>query len=201
MELIVPVFAAVALLAFAGFVVLRLWRGRRSGISIRMQVFVTMAAISGGFAALLGLIAVERLEHRRFPGLHQEGVGPHVRRRTPQCLGLDGLARRNCRVPRSEIKVAPRSRRLVLCRAIACVVQAGGLHHLQGAGKRGAPNHCIVQPVRYARLLRRRLDLRRLERFDQRWDADMFVADGPDTLQCRRPLESIAMIAPPAMTR
>ena len=38
MELLVPVLASAALLAFAGFVLLRLWRGRRSGISIRMQV-------------------------------------------------------------------------------------------------------------------------------------------------------------------
>lgn len=64
MELLVPLLASAALCAFAGFVLLRLWRGRRSGVSIRMQFFVSMAAVSGGFAAMLGLIAVERLEAR-----------------------------------------------------------------------------------------------------------------------------------------
>lgn len=64
MELIVPFLAAIALCAGAALLLMRLWQGRRSGVSIRMQVFVTMAAVSGGFAALLGLIAVERLEHR-----------------------------------------------------------------------------------------------------------------------------------------
>lgn len=64
MELAVPVLAGGALLAFASFVLLRLWRSVRRGLSIRMQVFVAMAAVSGAFAALLGLIAVERLELR-----------------------------------------------------------------------------------------------------------------------------------------
>lgn len=64
MELAILALAGVSLLAFAGFVLLRLWRGRRSGISIRMQVFVSMAAVSGAFAFLLGLIAIERLEAR-----------------------------------------------------------------------------------------------------------------------------------------
>ncbi len=64
MELFIAVLAGIAFSAFAGFVLLRLWRGRRSGISIRMQVFVSMAAVSGVFAAMLGLIAVQRLESR-----------------------------------------------------------------------------------------------------------------------------------------
>lgn len=64
MELLLPVLASIALSAFAGFVFLRLWRGRLTGISIRMQVFVAMAAVSGAFAALLGLVAVQRVESR-----------------------------------------------------------------------------------------------------------------------------------------
>lgn len=61
---VVPVLATLALLAFLGFVLSRLYRSLRRGLSIRMQVFVAMAAVSGVFAALLGVIAVQRLELR-----------------------------------------------------------------------------------------------------------------------------------------
>jgi signal transduction histidine kinase len=61
---VVPVLATLALLAFLGFVLYRLYRSLRRGLSIRMQVFVAMAAVSGVFAALLGVIAVQRLELR-----------------------------------------------------------------------------------------------------------------------------------------
>ena len=64
METAVPVFTGVLLLLFSGFVLLRLLRSVRRGLSIRMQVFVAMTAVSGGFAALLGVIAVQRLELR-----------------------------------------------------------------------------------------------------------------------------------------
>jgi signal transduction histidine kinase len=64
MEMAVPVLTGVLLLLFSGFVLLRLLRSVRRGLSIRMQVFVAMAAVSGGFAALLGVIAVQRLELR-----------------------------------------------------------------------------------------------------------------------------------------
>ena len=60
----VPVLTGVLLLLFSGFVLLRLLRSVRRGLSIRMQVFVAMTAVSGGFAALLGVIAVQRLELR-----------------------------------------------------------------------------------------------------------------------------------------
>ncbi len=60
----VPVLTGVVLLLFSGFVLLRLLRSVRRGLSIRMQVFVAMTAVSGGFAALLGVIAVQRLELR-----------------------------------------------------------------------------------------------------------------------------------------
>src|SRR5580704_5605074 len=60
----IPTLAGVALLGFAGFVLFRLWRSLQLGLSIRMQVFVGMAVVSGGFAALLGLLAVRGLESR-----------------------------------------------------------------------------------------------------------------------------------------
>jgi signal transduction histidine kinase len=64
MEMAVPVLTGFALLMFSGFVLLRLLRSVRLGLSIRMQVFVAMTVVSGGFAALLGVIAVQRLELR-----------------------------------------------------------------------------------------------------------------------------------------
>ena len=64
MEMAVPVLTGVVLVLFSGFVLLRLLRSVRRGLSIRMQVFVAMTVVSGGFAALLGVIAVQRLELR-----------------------------------------------------------------------------------------------------------------------------------------
>lgn len=64
MEMAVTVLTGVLLVLFSGFVLLRLLRSLRRGLSIRMQVFVAMTLVSGGFAALLGVIAVQRLELR-----------------------------------------------------------------------------------------------------------------------------------------
>lgn len=64
MNPVVPLLATLLLALFAAFVGWRLVRSFRRGLSIRMQVFVAMATVSGGFAALLGLVAVERLETR-----------------------------------------------------------------------------------------------------------------------------------------
>ena len=64
MEWVVPIVAVAALLGFGGFVLYRLWRSLRLGLSIRMQVFVALAVVAGGFAALLGLLAVQGLESR-----------------------------------------------------------------------------------------------------------------------------------------
>jgi signal transduction histidine kinase len=60
----VPLLASLLLALFAAFMLWRLGRSLRRGLSIRMQVFVAMATVSGGFAALLGLLAVQRLELR-----------------------------------------------------------------------------------------------------------------------------------------
>lgn len=64
MDVHLPLFASLLLSLFAAFMLWRLWRSVRHGLSIRMQVFVAMATVSGGFAALLGLLAVQRLELR-----------------------------------------------------------------------------------------------------------------------------------------
>ncbi|HNI59883.1 MAG TPA: histidine kinase dimerization/phospho-acceptor domain-containing protein, partial [Pseudomonadota bacterium] len=64
MDVFMPVLATLLLTLFAAFVLWRLLRSFRHGLSIRMQVFVAMATVSGGFAALLGLLAVQRLELR-----------------------------------------------------------------------------------------------------------------------------------------
>ncbi|MBP8196860.1 MAG: HAMP domain-containing protein [Deltaproteobacteria bacterium] len=64
MDVHVPLLASLLLVLFAAFMLWRLLRSVRRGLSIRMQVFVAMATVSGGFAALLGLLAVQRLELR-----------------------------------------------------------------------------------------------------------------------------------------
>lgn len=58
MDVHVPLLASLLLALFAAFMLWRLLRSVRRGLSIRMQVFVAMATVSGGFAALLGLLAV-----------------------------------------------------------------------------------------------------------------------------------------------
>ncbi len=59
-----PTLAVVGLVAFTAFVAFRLWRSLRLGLSIRMQVFVAMAVLSGGFSALTSIYAIHRLEAR-----------------------------------------------------------------------------------------------------------------------------------------
>lgn len=59
-----PTLSLFGLLAVAGFVLFRLARSVRRGLSIRMQVFVGMAVLSGGFAAVLSVYAINRLEAR-----------------------------------------------------------------------------------------------------------------------------------------
>ncbi len=59
MDVHVPLLASLLLALFAAFMLWRLLRSVRRGLSIRMQVFVAMATVSGGFAALLGLLAVQ----------------------------------------------------------------------------------------------------------------------------------------------
>lgn len=64
MDVSVPLLASLLLSLFAAFLLWRLLRSVRRGLSIRMQVFMAMATVSGVFAAMLGLMAVQRLELR-----------------------------------------------------------------------------------------------------------------------------------------
>ncbi|MCC6215283.1 MAG: two-component sensor histidine kinase [Polyangiaceae bacterium] len=56
--------AAIGLILFVAFVVARLLRATRRGISIRMQVFLALAFIVGAFAFGLGLMVIDRIEAR-----------------------------------------------------------------------------------------------------------------------------------------
>jgi two-component system sensor histidine kinase CreC len=58
------VVGAIGLILFATFVASRLLRARRSGLSIRMQVFLALAVIVGAFGVGLGVLVVDRLEAR-----------------------------------------------------------------------------------------------------------------------------------------
>jgi signal transduction histidine kinase len=46
------------------FVAVRLWRSRRTGVSIRMQIFLALAGIVGAFALGLGLLVLDRVRAR-----------------------------------------------------------------------------------------------------------------------------------------
>lgn len=63
-RLIVVAVAAIGLILFVAFVTARLARSRSRGLSIRMQVFVALAAIVGAFALGLGLMVIDRIEAR-----------------------------------------------------------------------------------------------------------------------------------------
>lgn len=56
--------AAIGLILLVAFVTARLLRARIRGLSIRMQLFLTLAAIVGAFAFGLGLMVIDRIEAR-----------------------------------------------------------------------------------------------------------------------------------------
>jgi two-component system, OmpR family, sensor histidine kinase CreC len=56
--------AAIGLILFVAFITARLVRARTRGVSIRMQVFLALAAIVGAFAIALGLMVIDRIEAR-----------------------------------------------------------------------------------------------------------------------------------------
>lgn len=56
--------AGIGLILFLALVASRLIRARRQGLSIRMQVFLALAAIVGAFAFGLGVLVVDRIEAR-----------------------------------------------------------------------------------------------------------------------------------------
>src|SRR5258706_12998399 len=55
---------AIGLMLFVAFITARLVRARTRGLSIRMQVFLALAAIVGAFAFGLGLMVIDRIEAR-----------------------------------------------------------------------------------------------------------------------------------------
>jgi two-component system, OmpR family, sensor histidine kinase CreC len=70
-RLVVVTAASFGLILLVAFVASRLLRSRRSGLSIRMQVFLALAAIVGTFAFGLGLMVIDRVESRAQRLAHQ----------------------------------------------------------------------------------------------------------------------------------
>ena len=56
--------SGIALILFVAFVAARLLRSRTAGMSIRMQIFIALAAIVGAFALGLGLLVIDRVKAR-----------------------------------------------------------------------------------------------------------------------------------------
>jgi signal transduction histidine kinase len=63
-RLLVVAAAAIGLILFVAFIVSRLLRTPKRGMSIRMQVFLALAVIVGTFAFGLGLMVIDRIEAR-----------------------------------------------------------------------------------------------------------------------------------------
>jgi signal transduction histidine kinase len=64
MRLGIVAAACIGLILFVAFVASRLLRSRRRGLSIRLQVFLALAAIVGAFSFGLGLLVIDRIEAR-----------------------------------------------------------------------------------------------------------------------------------------
>ncbi len=63
-RLVVVAAGAIGLILFVAFIAARLVAARTRGVSIRMQVFLALAAIVGAFAFGLGLMVIDRIEAR-----------------------------------------------------------------------------------------------------------------------------------------
>src|SRR5690606_35386142 len=63
-RLLVVAAASFGLILLVAFVASRLLRARTRGLSIRMQVFLALAAIVGAFALGLGLMVIDRVQSR-----------------------------------------------------------------------------------------------------------------------------------------
>ncbi len=63
-ELLLFAGGGIALILFVAFVAARLLRSRTAGMSIRMQIFIALAAIVGAFALGLGLLVIDRVKAR-----------------------------------------------------------------------------------------------------------------------------------------
>lgn len=64
LQLVMIVAGAIGLILFVAFVIARLVRSRRLGLSIRMQTFLALAAIVGAFALGLGFLVLDRIQAR-----------------------------------------------------------------------------------------------------------------------------------------
>jgi two-component system, OmpR family, sensor histidine kinase CreC len=64
LRLIIVAAAAIGAILFVAFVASRVARSRRAGLSIRMQVFLALAAVVGAFAAGLGIMVMDRVQAR-----------------------------------------------------------------------------------------------------------------------------------------
>jgi signal transduction histidine kinase len=63
-RLIIVAAACIGLILLVTFFASRLVRSRRRGMSVRLQIFIALAAIVGGFAFGLGLMVIDRIEAR-----------------------------------------------------------------------------------------------------------------------------------------
>jgi len=63
-RLIIVAAAAIAAILFVAFIASRLARSRRTGLSIRLQVFLALAAVVGAFAGGLGVMVIDRVQAR-----------------------------------------------------------------------------------------------------------------------------------------
>jgi two-component system, OmpR family, sensor histidine kinase CreC len=63
-RLVVVAAASIGLILLVAFITSRLVLSRRRGLSIRMQVFIALAAVMGAFAFGLGLMVLDRIESR-----------------------------------------------------------------------------------------------------------------------------------------
>ncbi|MEY2931061.1 MAG: hypothetical protein RL033_1810 [Pseudomonadota bacterium] len=63
-RLIVVAAAAIGAILFVAFIASRLARSRRTGLSIRLQVFLALAAVVGAFAGGLGVMVIDRVQAR-----------------------------------------------------------------------------------------------------------------------------------------
>ena len=55
---------AIGAILFVAFIASRLARSRRAGLSIRLQVFLALAAVVGAFAGGLGIMVMDRVQAR-----------------------------------------------------------------------------------------------------------------------------------------
>jgi two-component system, OmpR family, sensor histidine kinase CreC len=63
-RLIIVAAGAIGAILFVAFIASRLARSRRAGLSIRLQVFLALAAVVGAFAGGLGIMVMDRVQAR-----------------------------------------------------------------------------------------------------------------------------------------